>query len=207
MHINEYTQRGLERLAPLYENAGNHAEAQRAYGQLSDIATSAPVAANALKGYLRNAVAQSDREKSMSAATRVLESRFLDNETAVAAKFILAGGLDAMGRRDEAMRLYAEIASETQTAEGAEASYILIKNAFDRGDNTAAEKMIFEFADRNTPHSYWLGSSFLVLGDIYAGMGDTFQARATFQSIIDGYSPANDGIVAAARERIARLGN
>ena len=56
-----------------------------------------------------------------------------------------------------------------------------------------------------TPHGYWLGEAFLTLGDIYVNQGDTFQARATFQSIVDGYSPDNDGIVAAAKERIANL--
>ena len=35
--------------------------------------------------------------------------------------------------------------------------------------------------------------------------GDTFQARATYQSIADGYSPADDGIVEAAKERIQKL--
>ena len=52
---------------------------------------------------------------------------------------------------------------------------------------------------------YWLGRSFLILGDIYAEKGDTFQARATYQSIVDGYPSQTDGVVKEARERIAAL--
>ena len=35
--------------------------------------------------------------------------------------------------------------------------------------------------------------------------GDAFQARATYQSVVDGYSPADDGIVAEAKEKIAKM--
>ena len=35
--------------------------------------------------------------------------------------------------------------------------------------------------------------------------GDNFQARATWQSVADGYSPADDGIVDEAKARIAKL--
>ena len=45
----------------------------------------------------------------------------------------------------------------------------------------------------------------MTLGDIYRDTGDDFQARATYQSVVDGYTPANDGIVDEARERIANL--
>ena len=32
-----------------------------------------------------------------------------------------------------------------------------------------------------------------------------FQARATYQSIVDGYTPADDGIIDQAKERIQKL--
>ena len=54
-------------------------------------------------------------------------------------------------------------------------------------------------------HAFWLAKSFLVLGDIYVQKGDMFQARATYQSIVDGYTPADDGIVAEAKEKIKKL--
>ena len=35
--------------------------------------------------------------------------------------------------------------------------------------------------------------------------GDAFQARATYQSVADGYSPADDGIVEEAKSKIAKM--
>ena len=89
--------------------------------------------------------------------------------------------------------------------EGAEASYMVIDHTYKSGDADAAEKLIYDFADKNTPHSYWLGKAFILLGDIYRSKGDTFQARATYQSVVDGYTPTDDGIVDEAKARIAQL--
>ena len=46
---------------------------------------------------------------------------------------------------------------------------------------------------------------FLILGDVLVQQNNTFQARVTYQSIVDGYTPTDDGIVAEARQRIASL--
>ncbi len=101
------------------------------------------------------------------------------------------------------MKIYERLASQTATAEGAESCYRLIEDRFAAGDYRRAEQMIYDFA--STPIAYWRAKAFIVLGDIYVVDGNSFQARATYQSIVDGYRPEDDGIVDAARERIAKL--
>lgn len=73
------------------------------------------------------------------------------------------------------------------------------------GKYDEAKELIFSFSDSNTRQSYWLAKSFLVLGDIYLKESDSFQARATYQSIVDGYSPSNDGIIELAKSKISNL--
>ena len=91
------------------------------------------------------------------------------------------------------------------SAEGAESAYRAIEHSYKVGNTTQAEELVYSFADKNTPHAYWLGKAFLVLGDIYNDKGDAFQARATYQSIVDGYSVADDGIIEEAKARIQNL--
>ncbi|MDE7451152.1 MAG: hypothetical protein K2M66_03300, partial [Alistipes sp.] len=55
------------------------------------------------------------------------------------------------------------------------------------------------------PKPYWLAKAYLLLGEVYLQKGDDFQARATWQSIVNGYSPADDGIVDEADARIRKL--
>ena len=45
----------------------------------------------------------------------------------------------------------------------------------------------------------------ILLGDIYVKKNDAFQARATYQSIVDGYADRTDGIVEEARQKIDAL--
>ncbi len=87
----------------------------------------------------------------------------------------------------------------------AEAAVADIERLYREGKYGEGEAAVFALSDSKTPNTYMLGKAFLVLGDIYVARGDTFQARATFQSIVDGYVPDNDGIVAAAADKIANL--
>jgi hypothetical protein len=52
---------------------------------------------------------------------------------------------------------------------------------------------------------YWQAKCFIVLGDVFVKMDNSFQARATYQSIVDGYVIKDDGIVDEAQQRINSL--
>ena len=80
----------------------------------------------------------------------------------------------------------------------------MIEELFERGNLDATEKAVFDYSERE-PQAYWLAKAYLLLGDVYVRKGDNFQARATYQSVADGYSPADDGIVDEAKERIRKL--
>lgn len=92
-----------------------------------------------------------------------------------------------------------------KTSEGAESAYRVIESAFRAGDTARAEKLVLDFSDKGTPHAFWLAKSFLVLGDIYVQKGDMFQARATLPEYRGRLYPADDGIVAEAKEKIKKL--
>jgi len=102
------------------------------------------------------------------------------------------------------VKLYRELAKDVRTKEGSEAAYYVIESTFGSGDMDKTEKEVFAFSERE-PQAYWLAKAFILLGDVYVKKGDNFQARATWQSVADGYSPADDGIVDEAKARIAKL--
>ena len=121
------------------------------------------------------------------------------------ARYAKAQVLQRAGKDNEALEVFELLSKEVKSAEGAEGRYRLIEAEFKANRYDQAEKMIYDFSDSKTPHNYWLAKSFILLGDIYAARNDAFQARATYQSVVDGYSPADDGIVAEAKEKIAKL--
>ena len=121
------------------------------------------------------------------------------------ARYAKSEALMKAGKESEAMKVYELLATEVKSAEGAEAYYRLLEAEFVGGNDEKAEQMIMRFAESKTPQNYWLAKAFLILGDIYLAKGDTFQARSTYQSVVDGYSPDNDGIVAEAKSKISKL--
>jgi TolA-binding protein len=109
------------------------------------------------------------------------------------------------GDEQAAMAIFKTLSKEVKSVEGAEARFRIIEAEYKAKNYDKAEKMVYEFSDTNTPQNYWLAKAFILLGDIYFDKGDSFQARATYQSIVDGYSPADDGVVEEAKEKIAKL--
>lgn len=123
--------------------------------------------------------------------------------------YIKAKSLLALSRRDEAMQTFRKLAAEPDGAEGAEAAFLLIQDAFDRADYDAVERGVYDFAGKGASQSYWLARAYLVLGDSFAARGNKAQARATYESIRDGYRPAegDDDMKDNVNVRIQRLQN
>jgi len=122
------------------------------------------------------------------------------------AEYIRAKSLLAVSRRDDAMRLLASLASDPSSEYGAEATYMLIQDSYDRGDFSDVENRVYAFSDAGTPCQYWLARAFIVLGDTFVEKGDFEQAKATFESILEGYSSdGGDDIKDNVEFRIGRL--
>ncbi len=203
---NRYTLPTLRTLAALTREAQRPAEAARAYRKLYDASTAAADREAAMTEYVRMTVAEADDAKIADMAADVLAHADAGATARREAQFAWAEQLRRAGRASQAQRLYAELAKEVSSTEGSAAAYYVIEHDYadGKGDAKATERAIFAFSERQ-PKSYWLARAYLLLGDLYARQGDAFQARATYQSVADGYSPADDGIVAAAKERIQKL--
>lgn len=205
LYYNEYTVRSLEKLSTLCFDTKQYEKSAESYRKLSEVAINPATVASALEGYLRSVAELNKMDVQLAAADYVLGVAAASQSVRQTAEFMRAKALDAGGNSEQAMNIYAKLSLNAQSAEGAESAYIVIESTFKSGDLKAAEQMVFKLSQQNTPQAYWLGKAFLVLGDIYISQGDNFQARATLQSIVDGYSPSDDGIVEAARERIKNL--
>ena len=121
-------------------------------------------------------------------------------------KYIIAKSFFSLGERDNAMPYLKELSKNKITPEGAESTYLIISDAFDKGDFPKVEKEVFAFADSRTPQSYWLAKSYILLGDTYAERGNWEQAKATYQSIQESYRPAQkDDIEEQIKMRLSRI--
>ncbi len=156
-------------------------------------------------GMMRSARRTEDYEKTIAAAEKVLESDKLTEELAREATFLTAKANQALGNNAEALDDYTRVGYEVGTVFGAESKYHVAELLYADGKTDEAEKVVNAFIDLNSPHAYWTGKVFLLLSDISVKKGDTFQAKATLQSLIDYYTVKDDGIIEEARAKLSKL--
>jgi TolA-binding protein len=204
MYHNGFTVRGLDKLSAQLASEKRYGEAADAFLRLAESATAPATVSKAWRGYLDNSVAAKDATRLTAAIDKTLAASGADKETKRQAKFLKAEALHNSGTEGY-MPIYRELAADMKSETGAKSQLRLIEIEYGAGRTDAVEKLVMEFSASGTPYMYSLGRAFLILGDIYADKGDVFQARATYQSIVDGYSPRNDGIVDEAKRRIENL--
>ena len=201
---NQYTVTVLEKLSEMTYEDKRYDQAADAYRKLYDVTATVAGREDAMKGYVRATLAGGDASKIEAMAADVAAHPDAGAVAVRESKFAWAELLRKQDRRADAVKLYKELASDVRTKEGSAAAYYVLEDIFAAGDMDKAEKAIFAYSERE-PQAYWLARAFILLGDVYVRKGDNFQARATYQSVADGYSPADDGIVAEAKERIGKL--
>ncbi|MCM1301290.1 MAG: tetratricopeptide repeat protein [Alistipes senegalensis] len=201
---NPYTLKVLTKLSEMTFAARRYPEAAVAYRKLYDVAPTAAERQEAMTGYVRATVSDGDAARIRTMAEDVRRHADAGTTARREATFALAEQHRTAGKTANALALYKELSGEVRSVEGSAASYYLLEDTFRKGDAARTEQAIFAYSERE-PKPYWLAKAYLLLGEVYLRKGDEFQARATWQSIVNGYSPADDGIVEEAAARIRKL--
>jgi len=183
-----------------------------AYGGYSYLKDNALIEANkftAVQGMMRSAYKGHRYAEAADAARTIQKDKRSGTSLVREAKYTEAKSCMGMSERGKALEIFAQLAKSPSTAEGAEASYILIQDCFDRGDFDKVEKMVYSFADSGSGDQYWLAKSFVTLGDAFFERNDPQQAKATWESVLSGYksSDDDDDIYESVRTRLAKLDN
>lgn len=181
-----------------------------AYGGYSALYSSALLENNrflAVTGMMRSAYRNHSWSDAISNADRILADVRSDEELKVEADYIKAKSYLATSRREEAFSIMRRLAEDKSGAYGAESAYLLIQDSYDRGEFQDVEDKVYAFSDAASGQVYWLVKSFVVLGDSFAERGELEQAKATFESVRDGYSPSGpeDDVMDNVNMRLKKL--
>ena len=201
----QYSERVLDKLSSMCYKSERWAEAAKAYRSLYDVTSDAKLKKSSASGYVASTLKYADDEALLKMADDAEKMTVMTDVARRKARYAKASVLLRQQKQEEALKVFKTLATEAKSAEGAEAHYRLIEAEFNAKQYDKAEKMVYDFSDTKTPQNYWMAKSFILLGDIYLSKGDGFQARATYQSVVDGYSPADDGIIELAKSKISKM--
>ena len=162
-----------------------------------------------MTGMMRSAFKGHNWEAALTAADEVIKDARSDAELKQEAEYVKAKSYLAVSRRDEAYVILNELAKDMSSEFGAEAAYMLILDSYDKGNFEDVETKVYAFSDSGSTQTYWLAKSFVVLGDSFAERGEMVQAKATFESVRDGYTPSGDAddVQEGVRIRLEKLQN
>lgn len=199
----QYTERVLGVYARMTYDMERFDTSADAYLELYEVAHDSSRRRAATEGYVDATISHGDAARIKRMAENVATMTDATEWARTHSMLAHANVLANEGNHAAAKPLYETLAADRTTVEGAEAYYRLLKYKYDEGDYAAAEQMIYDMGECGS--LYWQAKMFLLLGDVMVATGNTFQARATYQSIIDGYTRNGDGILDEARERIDGL--
>lgn len=165
-------------------------EAFKAYSSVLSTTKTDDSRLSAWIGMMRSAFKGKEFDSAIEAASSIIGQIGVSEDLRREANFIKAKSLFSTSRRDEALSIFRSLAANPSTAEGAEARYLLMTDAFDKADFENVEGLVYDFANNYGKQSYWLAKAYLLLGDSFVERGRYTQAKATYESVRDGYEPA-----------------
>lgn len=112
------------------------------------------------------------------------------------------GAIDA-NELDAAYTQCKGIAASSKNAYGAEAAYNMAYVRYLQKRYKDAESEVFSLVKKFPSYDHWKAKGFILLGDVYVGMNDLFQAKATLQSVVDHCNEPD--LVQQAAQRLANI--
>lgn len=181
-----------------------------AYGSYASLYDNALLENNrflAMSGMMRSAFKGHEWAKAVSAADHLIHDTRSDKWLKEEAEYVKAKSYLATSRRDEAFLILEKLSKDVSGEFGAEAAYMLIQDKYDRGEFEAVETKVYAFSDAGSDQTYWLAKSFIVLGDSFVEREEYDQAKATFESVRDVYTPQGQGddVLDNVKTRLIRL--
>lgn len=199
----EYNETAVKKAATIMFNREKYREALGYFNELLSCSTNDINTSYAYNGIMRCAYQLKNYREALEGAKGYLSTEQADQEVKEDAQLI-AGCCSFELRDYTAAKKYLRPLAKASTNDiSAEAAYYCALLEYKQGHYDECEKVIGEILEANYTSSYWIANTFILYGDFYVAKGNTFQARHTYQSIVDNYDGEDLRIV--ARQRIQNL--
>ncbi|MFT6717981.1 MAG: TolA-binding protein [Sphingobacteriales bacterium] len=183
--VNKFSEASLFAASTINYNKKDYKSALSNYKQLEKVADFKTNVLEAQIGQMRCYFMLQDFDQTAQYAETVLFNEKTPDEIKFEALVTKAKSIYALGRNEEAQRLFWKISEETDSETGAEAKYFAAEIYFKAKEFGKAEEEIFAGVGRKPTYDFWLAKNYILLGQVYWGINEREQALATLQSIVD----------------------
>ncbi|HVM89460.1 MAG TPA: tetratricopeptide repeat protein [Puia sp.] len=183
---NKFAEKSILQAAHLnFFELKDYANAEKYFIRLKDFATTQENKMEAMRGLLRSQYQLQKWSDATGNAQDLLNQKNISTDDRVIANMILAKSYQSNNQCETALQYFRAAASLSKAAYGAEARYEIASCLYSQNQLKDAEKAAFEVINKSGSYELWVTKSYLLLGDVYFKEKDYFNAKATYQSIID----------------------
>jgi TolA-binding protein len=205
VYMPENYEIALRKAGLIQFNKKNNQKAYQYFSKLLEVASNENNRVLANNGIMRAGYELRKFQDVKSSAEYILNSSQAQRD--VKNDAYLYAGRAAMELNDfsAAKRYFAVLAEKPVNENSTEAAYNLALIELKQSNLPEAEKAILKIINGNYFGEYWIASTYILYGDWYAVSGKTFQARNTYQSIIDNFE--GEDLRRVAQEKLGKLVN
>jgi tetratricopeptide (TPR) repeat protein len=183
---NKYAERAVLAAARIYFfEKKDYSKAETYYIQLNQITSSQENKLEAMRGLLRSQYQQEKWNDAATSGKDLVAAKGSSSDDKALANMAIAKSYQVGGQYDLAIANFKTVVLLNKAALAAEARYEIADCWFALNKFTDAEKAAFETVNKSGSYDYWVTKAYILLGDIYFSQKDYFNAKATFQSIVD----------------------
>lgn len=183
---NAFAERAILQAARItFFELKDYAAAETYFAQLKNITSSQEAKLEAMRGLLRSQYQQQKWSEAAANAQDLVAQKGSSADDKALANMAIGKSAQLKGAYDEAINAFKSVVAVNKAALGAEARYEIAKSWFDVGRLSDAEKAAFEVINKSGSYEFWVTKAYILLGDVYFKQKDYFNAKATFQSVVE----------------------
>jgi len=183
---NKYAERAVLTAARInFFELKNYQKAEGYYAQLKQITAGQENKLEAMRGLLRCQYQLQKWTEAVDNARELTAAKGSSADDKSLANMAIAKSYQVGGDYGNAITNFKSVVQINKAALAAEARYEIASCYFQLNKLTDAEKSAFETINKSGSYDYWVTKAYILLGDVYYAQKDYFNAKATFQSIVD----------------------
>lgn len=200
---NAFAERALLQGARLlFFEIKNYPEAEVYYAKLKQITASQENKLEAMRGLLRSQYQQKKWSDAVANAKELIAEKGSNADDKALSNMAIGKSAQVGGQYDVAINAFKQVVAVNKAALAAEARYEIANTWLMTERLTDAEKAGFEVINKSGSYDFWVTKAYILLGDVYFKQKDYFNAKATFQSVVD--NTLNAELKAEAKSKLDR---
>lgn len=185
---NSYYERALKKAAAMaFENMKDYDKAHRYYVSLYEIFKSRPEAYGMLINALRSSYLAKADDDVIRFADLTISNEKASKDELLEAHYYKGTVLLERNDLDAAQNEFRIVGAGEASEQAAESNYNLALILSKKGKAQESLDEAFRLKDKIEGYDYWLAKLFILIGDDYRAVGDNYQAKATYESILEHY--------------------